>query len=52
MPLPLLPNGLWAPNFASEQLVSSRRFRTQAIYDAQLCPVAIADTSLSGLAGG
>ena len=50
MPVPSLPNDLWALDFVSDQLVSGRRFRILAIYDVctRRCLAAIADFSLSG----
>jgi putative transposase len=50
MPVPSLPNNLWALDFVSDQLVSGRRFRILAIYDVctRRCLAAIADFSLSG----
>jgi putative transposase len=33
MPVPGLPNDLWALDFVSDQLISGRRFRILAIYD-------------------
>jgi len=50
MPVPSLPNDLWALDFVSDQLVSGRRFRILVIYDVctRRCLAAIADFSLSG----
>ena len=50
MPVPSLPNDLWALDFVSDQLVSGRRFRILAIYDVctRRCLAEIADFSLSG----
>jgi putative transposase len=50
MPVPSLPNDLWALDFVSDQLVSGRRFRILAIFDlcTRRCLAAIADFSLSG----
>ena len=33
MPVPALPNDLWALDFVSDQLVCGRRFRILAVYD-------------------
>jgi putative transposase len=50
MPVPALPNDLWALDFVSDQLVCGRRFRILAVYDVctRRCLAAIADFSLSG----
>jgi putative transposase len=50
MPVPGLPNDLWALDFVSDQLISGRRFRILAIYDVctRRCLAAIADFPLSG----
>lgn len=50
MPMPALPNELWALDFVADQLVSGRRFRILAIYDVctRRCLAAVADFSLSG----
>jgi len=50
MPVPALPNDLWALDFVSDQLVCGRRFRILAIYDVctRECVCAVADFSLSG----
>jgi len=50
MPVPALPNDLWALDFVSDQFDSGRRFRILAIYDVctRRCLAAIADFSLSG----
>ena len=50
MPVPTLPNDLWALDFVSDQLACGRRFRILAIYDVctRECLAAIADFSLSG----
>jgi len=44
------PNDRWSLDFASDQLVSGRRFRILAIYDdcTRECLAAVADVSLSG----
>ncbi|MGH6811264.1 MAG: IS3 family transposase [Methylocella sp.] len=49
MPVPALPNDLWALDFVSDQLVCGRRFRILALYDVctRRCLAAIADFSLS-----
>ena len=43
MPLPSLPNDLWALDFAYDQLLSGRRFRILAIYVVctRHCPAAM-----------
>jgi len=50
MPIPALPNDLWALDFVSDQFVCGRRFRILAIYDVctRECLATVADTSLSG----
>jgi len=50
MPVPALPNDLWALDFVSDQLICGRRFRILAVYDVctRECLTAIADFSLSG----
>jgi putative transposase len=50
MPVPRLPNDLWALDFVSDQLVCGRRFRILAIYDVctRECVAAVADFSLPG----
>jgi putative transposase len=50
MPVATLPNDRWSLDFASDQLVSGRRFRILAIYDdcTRECLAAVADVSLSG----
>jgi len=50
MPVPQLPNDLWALDFVSDQFVCGRRFRILAIYDVctRQCLATIADFSLPG----
>ena len=50
MPVPALPNDLWALDFVADQLVSGRRFRILAVYDVctRECLATIADFSLGG----
>jgi putative transposase len=50
MPVPQLPNDLWALDFVSDQLDCGRRFRILAVYDVctRECVCAVADFSLSG----
>lgn len=50
MPVPVLLNELWSPNFVSDRLVSSRWFHVLAIHDVCVwrCLAAVADFSLSG----
>jgi putative transposase len=50
MPVPALPNDLWALDFVSDQLVCGRRFRVLAVYDVctRECICAVADFSISG----
>ena len=50
MPVPTLPNDLWALDFLSDQLIGGRRFRILAIYDVctRRCLAVIADFSISG----
>lgn len=50
MPVPALPNDLWALDFVSDQFVCGRRFRILAIYDVctRECVAAVADFSLPG----
>lgn len=50
MPVPQLPNDVWALDFVHDQFVCGRRFRILAIYDVctRECVAAIADFSLPG----
>jgi putative transposase len=50
MPVPALPNDLWALDFLSDQLICGRRFRILAVYDVctRRCLAVIADFSISG----
>jgi putative transposase len=50
MPVPALPNDLWALDFVADQLVSGRRFRILAVYDVctRECLATVADFSLGG----
>jgi putative transposase len=50
LPVPALPNDLWALDFVSDQLVSGRRFRILAVYDVctRECIMSVADFSLGG----
>jgi putative transposase len=50
MPVPALPNDLWALDFVSDQLSCGRRFRILAVYDVctRECLAVVADFSLGG----
>lgn len=50
MPVPALPNQLWALDFVADQLISGRRFRVLAVYDVctRECLLAVADFSIGG----
>ena len=54
MALPLGPNQRWSLDFVSDQLPDGRRFRILAVVDdcTRECLALVADTSLSGHAGG
>ena len=54
MLIPMAPNERWSLDFVSDQLTDGRRFRILTVVDdcTRECLALVADTSLSGAAGG